>query len=125
MIHLIYAYLILNAVVLRYCLGDGYFKEFNIWGIFIYSLFLVIFGGLAVGIMAIYRTIEFIFKNINEFFQISFFWKYKFTNCFDNITDIQLKRMNAMTVNYHSSSSVRDKIWRYTMKLVNEKYKPV
>jgi len=121
MIHSIYITLILNAGVFGYCLGGGYFKEFNLFGIFLYSLFLVIFGGLSVGIIAIYRAIEFICKKINEYLQISTFYKLRFTKELDGLTINQLERMNRITVNHHNSNKFRDKIWRNTMALVNER----
>ena len=121
MIHFIYTVLILNASVFGYCLGDGYFNDFNFKGIVIYSVFLSIFGGLAVLLVGLYRLVEWLFKKVNEYFQLQFLWKYHFTDEFNSLTDNQLSKMNRITINHHSSNSIKDKIWRYTMKLANER----
>jgi len=121
MIHLIYITLILNAGVFGFCLASGHFENVPIRGIILYSIFLSIFGGLATVLSAIQMFILFICKKINEYFQISTFYKFRFTKELDGLTVNQLERMNRIAVNQHNSNTLRDKIWNYTMKLVNKR----
>jgi len=125
MIHLIYIYFILNSLVTGYYINEtdlsDYTPKGKIWIIFSYWGVLILLGSILVSIGVIIRGVEFAYKSINEYFQISSQYKLKFTKEFDNMETDRLERMNKMTIDHHNSDSLRDKMWRSVTDKVNKR----
>lgn len=116
--------MIFNALVTGYYINEGDLSEYTFKG----KIFLILFWILLLGIGSILLLIQlsigsfqFAWKQINEYFQISALWKLKFTKEFDNMNINNLERMNRITINCHSSDSLRDKIWGSVTDKVNKR----
>lgn len=126
MIHLIYCYIILNALITGFYINEGDLSDYTIKGkigLFGFWTLLLGTGSILLAIQLLIDLFKFIWKKSNSFFQIEVFYMLYFTKELDNLNENELERINTITSKSHNSNTLRDRIWRITMDIVNERNK--
>jgi hypothetical protein len=74
--------------------------------------------------IVLYLSLEMFFSwiadTLNEQFQISFWWSYLFTHGWKKCDPIKLKNLNIRISKTKTSNSMKDKIFRHCVKLINK-----
>ncbi len=78
---------------------------------------LAIFLGCPILILSFFW--DKILKPFSEIFQLKFYWDFCFRKGFRNLDRKKLKLMNDIAKAHHDTKSLRDRIWRHSIKLIN------
>jgi hypothetical protein len=81
------------------------------------AIFILLWGCLILFGYFLYNT----FVYIREFFQICFFFNFYFTKKYTNLSEEKLGGMNKVIIEFNNTNTMRDKIIRYCMSLVNKR----
>lgn len=84
------------------------------------TLLLIAAGVIIYIVMFIWIAMESIWDYIESTFQITFWFRYHFTDSVSKLTDDQLRLINIRAKD-ETKKTVKARIWRYAVKLINKK----
>src|SRR5574343_986347 len=91
----------------------------------IYHIFITIctclIACIYIPLAIIYRTFLAILTHLDYIFLFRFWFFYYFTNRFYGMTEYQLNLKNRIIKNHSKTNSIRHRLERYAMKLINER----
>lgn len=61
------------------------------------------------------------FRKIDRIFAVRFFWKFYVRGGYGGTEPAKMAQINRIAKNHHGSNSLRDRIWRYAVCLLNER----
>ncbi len=105
-------YLLINSFFAGWLFG-GHSKWYNIILALLFGVFAIIYAVIA-------AVLSLAWNAINKYFQLEFWWQYHFTYKWNNLKAHDIKKLNDQCKKNHHSNTVRDKIYRYCIKCVNE-----
>lgn len=109
----IFIYFYINIFISGYLYG----KDTEWW-----SIAIAIPLGLPIFIcLLIYGVLCYIGEWIDSFLQLRFWCRYHFGDGFYKLDKDRLTEMNELTIKFRSSDSLRNKIYRYCMRLINKR----
>lgn len=117
------AYLVANAYFTGLMVGDkfGMYSDLKSG---IKPVAFLLFLSLGSAIMAISYLAYFVksvYRWLNQMFQVEFFFAYWFSKEFNNMKPEALKSINRISVNVRNTDSLRDRVYRYGIKLINDR----
>lgn len=117
-------YLMLNCLVTGWTYEEWYWpKTFSQWIRIIFGIiFFLSLGIVFIAVIAIGAYVVNIYSKLNRLFQLSFWFRFYFTNYYRNLTTEQLEKINKTTYYHWNSDNLHDRIFRYCTKLVNARH---
>ncbi len=86
-----------------------------VFATWLFGLFIVLFT-IIYGLM-----VEYLFKKLDRIFQIRFLFHYYFTKEWHNVDEGTLYRINKVSLNIRNKNTLKDRIYRYGVKLINKR----
>lgn len=109
MIALLCIYFLINGFFAGYIFNDDS-PWYNVVTASLFGCFILL-----------YLPIDYIAKETIDFFQLKFWWSYLFTHGWRDLDKEKLHDLNVSTKKYNTSNSVKDKIFRYCIELINNR----
>lgn len=87
----------------------------------LWCLGTMFFGCAYIVLSFIWVLFSEVFKKIDGFLQVSFWFSYCLTKKWHNLEKHQLERINRITINVRNKNTIKDKIYRYCTALINKR----
>jgi hypothetical protein len=114
MITLILAYFFVNSFFAGW-MTAGRAAYYNVILALLFGVFFLIYTVLAV------LLVDIIWKNVNKYFQLQFFWDYHFRNSFSKMKVHDIKKLNDFCRKSKSTNRQNHIIYRYCISLINRR----
>jgi hypothetical protein len=90
------------------------------WERWMYTLILIFFGPVLPVLLWISKPLLWMWQKVNKTFQITFFLGFYLTpGKWYNLSKSHLYNINKIATNKHKGNSIKDRIWRHAIWLVN------
>lgn len=117
-------FLITYFLVNFFLVGGYFFSEINdvsnrrqAVSLILATLLLLV---IAIPMNVLPQIYDVLIKRVDKIFQVTFFFKFIFTNKFDNMEEYMLKRFNRIA-NAKDKKKLSGKIYAYGVKLINKR----